>query len=127
VSAALGPTISFQVGRADTTTANPTGQLPGANATADSIVSIFQEKGFSSTELVALIGAHSAAKNLEGVAMDSTVDDLDLNFYTETVDGTAPFTLQSDSNLKNSSVTGPDFTKFGAGSLSDWQSAFVAA
>lgn len=127
IAAALGPSVSFKVGRTDSSTANPEGMLPAANATADSIIDIFTQQGFSSTELVALIGSHSAAKNLDGQALDSTVDDLDLNFYKETIDGTAPFTLPSDANLKNSSTTGSDFSNFAQGSLSDWQSAFVSA
>ncbi|KAI1863556.1 hypothetical protein JX265_008773 [Neoarthrinium moseri] len=126
VAAALGPTIAFKAGRVDSSTANPTGQIPGANAAADSIVSDFEAKGFTVTELIALIGAHSAAKNLAGVALDSTVDDLDTNFYSETTDGIAPASLQSDINLSNSSTTSGDWTTF-AGSLSDWQAAFVPA
>ncbi|KAM0812238.1 putative Peroxidase [Seiridium cardinale] len=126
VSAALGPTISFKVGRVDSSTANPTGQMPGANDAADTIISDFDAKGFTTTELIALVGAHSAAKNLAGTALDSTVDDLDTNFYTETADGSAPASLQSDINLSNSSTTSSDWTTFG-GSLSDWEAAFVPA
>ncbi|KAK6069325.1 ligninase lg6 precursor [Seiridium cupressi] len=126
VSAALGPTMSFKVGRVDSSTANPTGQMPGANDAADTIISDFDAKGFTTTELIALVGAHSAAKNLAGTALDSTVDDLDTNFYTETANGSAPASLQSDINLSNSSTTSSDWTTFG-GSLSDWEAAFVPA
>ncbi|KAF7541718.1 hypothetical protein G7054_g373 [Neopestalotiopsis clavispora] len=126
VSAALGPTMAFKVGRVDSSTANPTGQIPGAADSADTIVSDFAAKGFSVTELVALIGAHSAAKNLAGTGLDSTVDDLDTTFYTETADGTAPASLQSDINLSNGTDTSSDWTTF-AGSLSDWEAAFVPA
>ncbi|KAH6638536.1 peroxidase [Truncatella angustata] len=126
VAAALGPTISFKVGRVDSSTANPTGQLPGANSDADTIISDFEAKGFTATELIALVGAHSAAKNLAGTALDSTVDALDTNFYTETADGTAPASLQSDINLSNSSTTSADWASFSS-SLSDWEAAFVPA
>lgn len=118
--------MSFKIGRVDSSTANPTGQMPGGNDAANTIISDFEAKGFTTTELIALVGAHSAAKNLGGTALDSTVDDLDTNFYTETVDGSAPASLQSDINLSNSSTTSSDWTTFG-GSLSDWQAAFVPA
>ncbi|KAI0121738.1 ligninase LG6 precursor [Xylariales sp. AK1849] len=126
VSAALGPTIAFKVGRVDSSTGNPTGQMPSPASDADTLVSDFAAKGFTSTELVALVGAHSAAKNLNGIALDSTVDDLDANFYTETADGTAPASIPSDINLSNSSITSSDWNGFAA-SLSDWQAAFVPA
>ncbi|KAK6208963.1 CTD phosphatase Fcp1 [Pestalotiopsis sp. IQ-011] len=126
VKAALGPTMAFKIGRVDSSTANPTGQMPGAADSADTIITDFTDKGFTTTELIALVGAHSAAKNLAGDALDSTVDDLDTNFYTETADGTAPASLQSDINLSNSSTTSSDWTSFGS-SLSDWEAAFVPA
>jgi hypothetical protein len=114
------------VGRIDTSTANPTGQMPGPNDAADSVIADFAAKGFSSTELVALVGAHSAGKSLQGVAFDSTVDDLDVVFYEETLDGSAPTSVGADVNLANSSVTNSAWTGFAA-SLSDWQAAFVPA
>lgn len=118
--------MAFKVGRVDSSTANPTGQIPGLNDAADTIVSDFAARGFTTTELIALVGAHSAAKTLAGTALDSTVDDLDTNFYSETSGGTAPASLQSDITLSNSSTTSSDWATF-SGSLSDWQAAFVPA
>lgn len=126
VAAALGPTIAFKVGRVDSSTADATGQMPGANDDADSVIAAFSAKGFTSTELVALVGAHSAAKTLAGVGLDSTVDDLDTTFYTETADGTAPASLNSDVYLSNSSTTSSSWSGFAA-SRSDWEAAFVPA
>ncbi|KAI1393985.1 class II peroxidase [Hypoxylon trugodes] len=120
------PAISVKVGRTDSSTANPTGQMPGPNDNATSIVAAFAAKGFTSTELVALVGAHSAAKDLNGNALDSTVDDLDTNFYTETADGTAPASLNSDESLSNSTETSGDWNTFGA-DASAWADAFVPA
>ncbi|KAI0120376.1 class II peroxidase [Hypoxylon sp. NC0597] len=120
------PAISVKVGRVDSSTASPTGQMPSANDNATSIVAAFAAKGFSATELVALIGAHSAAKDLNGNALDSTVDSLDTNFYTETAEGTAPASLNSDISLSNSTETRADWNTFGA-DASAWADAFVPA
>ncbi|KAI1407032.1 class II peroxidase [Hypoxylon sp. FL1857] len=120
------PAISVKVGRVDSSTANPTGQMPSPNDNATSIVAAFAAKGFSVTELVALVGAHSAAKDLNGDALDSTVDELDTNFYTETADGTAPASLNSDISLSNSTETSADWNTFGA-DASAWADAFVPA
>lgn len=100
--------------------------MPAANAAADTVISDFAAKGFSATELVALVGAHSAARNLAGTALDSTVDDLDTVFYSETADGTAPASIPADINLSSASATSGDWTTF-AGSLSQWQAVFVPA
>ncbi|KAI1104086.1 class II peroxidase [Jackrogersella minutella] len=120
------PQVAVKVGRTDSTTANAAGQLPGANANATALVAAFAAKGFSSTELVALVGAHSAAKDLNGNALDSTVDDLDTNFYTETAAGTAPASLNSDISMANATETSADWNTFGA-DASTWADAFVPA
>ncbi|KAI2470071.1 class II peroxidase [Annulohypoxylon bovei var. microspora] len=120
------PSIAVKVGRTDSSTANAANQMPGANDNATSIVAAFAAKGFTSTELVALVGAHSAAKDLNGDGLDSTVDDLDTNFYTETADGTAPASLNSDISMSNSTETSADWNTFGA-DASTWADAFVPA
>ncbi|KAI0844187.1 putative class II peroxidase [Daldinia vernicosa] len=120
------PTISVKVGRVDSSEANPTGQIPGANDNATSIVSAFAAKGFSSTELVALVGAHSAAKDLAGNALDTTVQEMDTNFYTETAEGSAPASLNSDKFLSNSTETSADWNSFGSDAAA-WAAAFVPA
>ncbi|KAI0890251.1 class II peroxidase [Annulohypoxylon maeteangense] len=120
------PSIAVKVGRTDSSTANAAGQMPGANDNATSIVAAFAAKGFTSTELVALVGAHSAAKDLNGNGLDSTIDDLDTNFYTETAAGTAPASLNSDISMSNSSETKADWNTFGA-DASSWADAFVPA
>jgi hypothetical protein len=126
IAAALGPAITFKVGRQDSSIANLAGQIPNPNATAESIVARFAAKGFSSTELVALVGTHSAAKNLAGVPLDTTVDDLDVKFYSETQDGTAPARINSDVALANSYITRSTWSGFAASQFS-WQAVFVPA
>ncbi|KAI1462162.1 class II peroxidase [Annulohypoxylon moriforme] len=120
------PAIAVKVGRTDSSTANAANQMPSPNDNATTIVAAFAAKGFTSTELVALVGAHSAAKDLNGDALDSTVDDLDTVFYTETADGTAPASLNSDISMSNSSETSADWNTFGA-DASTWADAFVPA
>jgi hypothetical protein len=126
IMSALGPAISFKVGRKDSNTANAQNQLPRPTDSADSIVASFTAKGFTSTDLVALVGAHSAGKNLSGVAFDTTVNRLDTAFYSETLNGTAPTSLESDVNLSTSSSTSATWKGFAA-SLGGWQAAFIPA
>ncbi|KAI0013007.1 heme peroxidase [Xylariaceae sp. FL0662B] len=121
-----GPTISVKVGREDSSTANAENQMPSRNDDAATLISAFAEKGFSATELVALVGAHSAARDAGGEALDSTIGEMDSNFYTETANGTAPTSLNSDKFLSNSTETSSDWTKFGA-DASAWSAAFVPA
>ncbi|KAI1779650.1 putative class II peroxidase [Hypoxylon cercidicola] len=121
-----GPVVSVVVGRTDSSDANPTGQMPGFNDDAASIVSAFAAKGFSVTELVALVGAHTAAKDLNGDGLDDTTSEWDTEFYTQTADGTAPSSLNSDKNLSNGTDTSSDWNTFGSDS-SAWAAAFVPA
>lgn len=98
----------------------------GANSDADTIVSKFAEKGFSITELIALMGTHSTAKDQNAVALDNTVGEMDVDYYTETAEGSAPSSLNSDKFLANSTQTRDEWNRFGA-SASDWRAAFVPA
>ncbi|KAI8962298.1 putative class II peroxidase [Daldinia sp. FL1419] len=120
------PAISVKVGRVDSSEPNPTGQLISPNANASTSVAAFKAKGFTVKELVALVGAHSAAKDLNGNALDTTVQEMDTNFYTETADGSAPTSLNSDKFLSNSTETSSDWNAFGADAEA-WAAAFVPA
>ncbi|KAJ9145124.1 hypothetical protein NKR23_g5628 [Pleurostoma richardsiae] len=126
VSCPGGPAISFKVGRSDSSTASPTGQMPSQNSNATVLISQFAAKGFDATELVALVGAHTTATTLAGDGLDSTTGDWDTEFYSETSDGTAPTSLNSDRFLSNSSETSSTWQSF-AGSASAWSAAFVPA
>ncbi|KAI1079162.1 heme peroxidase [Whalleya microplaca] len=126
IAAAGGPSITVKVGREDVSTANPENQMPTREDDAATLISAFAAKGFSATELVALVGTHSAARDASGAALDSTIGKMDSNFYNETAAGTAPTSLDSDRFLSNSSQTSSDWAKFGASS-SAWSTAFVPA
>ncbi|KAF2649115.1 class II peroxidase [Lophiostoma macrostomum CBS 122681] len=125
-SCSNGPVTSFYAGRTDSSTANPENQLPGPNANATFMLSLFSAKGFSTTDLVALAGAHTIGKQLDGSAMDSTVDKWDSGFYTEVSDGSAPDALGSDTSLSNSSETSGEWSSVGTSS-SSFENAFVPA
>ncbi|KAH7125563.1 heme peroxidase [Dendryphion nanum] len=127
-----GPTVPVKVGRKDSSTANPTGVLPSPQQSAGDLIKLFASKGFSPVDLAALVGAHTASKQrfvdpaTAGAALDSTVGKWDNKFYSETINGRAPFTLQSDKALADNLVTGIPFKSF-ALSQSLWSIAFVPA
>lgn len=81
-----GPTVPVKVGRKDSSVAAPLGILPGANAKPNDLLRLFASKGFSTTDLVALIGAHSTAKQFvtdpskAGTPMDSTPGEWDVKY-----------------------------------------------
>ncbi|KAF1961083.1 heme peroxidase [Byssothecium circinans] len=127
-----GPTVPFKFGRKDSNTANALGVLPSGNASATSLISLFASRGFSATDLAALIGAHTASKQFvtipsaSGQPLDSTPGQWDNRYYSETLAGKAPVTLQSDKNLAEDSVTKAPFVSFAA-SQTVWAAAFVPA
>lgn len=121
-----GPVVSVKVGRVDSSDASPEGQLLGPNDSAATIVSGFAAKGFSVSELVALMGAHTVAKDLNGDGLDSSTGNWDTAFYTETSEGSAPSSLNSDKFLSNSTQTSADWTSFGS-DASAWAAAFIPA
>jgi hypothetical protein len=57
-----GPVIETWVGRKDAQWKNPTGLLPDVNDSVPKMVARFQDMGFTIRDLMALIGAHTTAK-----------------------------------------------------------------
>lgn len=127
-----GPTVPVKVGRTDSNVAAPTGILPGANAGGGDLVRLFASKGFTPTDLSALIGAHTTAKQFfvdpskSGAALDSTVGTWDSKYYSDTLSGKAPFVLQSDKNVARNPATALSFNLF-AHNKPAWDQAFVSA
>ncbi|KAF2203670.1 heme peroxidase [Delitschia confertaspora ATCC 74209] len=127
-----GPSIPVYIGRKDSSTASPTGILPSGTASGDSLLELFESKGFSATELAALIGAHTAARQFNadasraGAALDSTPGEWDVKYYSETLKHSSPFTLQADRNLAEHAVVGKSFRSF-SGNQAGWNAAFVPA
>jgi hypothetical protein len=105
----LGPKVQALVGRKDSKKAAHVGSVPSSRDSVDKILGVFRNKGFSAQDVVALMGTHSVAVQLNddpsqaGKSLDSTPSVYDMTFYKETKDGTAPYSLQSDRLLSNSS------------------------
>ncbi|KAF1939197.1 heme peroxidase [Clathrospora elynae] len=127
-----GPTVPVKVGRKDSNTANALGVLPSGHAGGNDLVNLFASKGFTPVDLAALIGAHTAAKQIfedpsqAGTPLDSTVGTWDNKYFSETKSGKAPFTLTSDKNIAQHPLTAAPFTMFGL-SKGAWDAAFVSA
>lgn len=91
------------------------------------IIAQFAAKGFDSSELVALVGSHSAGKNISGSQFDTTPGRLDsTTFYTEVLNDDQPATLFSDQSLATDEATSADWQEY-AGSQNSWNSDFAAA
>jgi hypothetical protein len=105
----LGPTVRALVGRKDSAVAAPEGSVPSSRDPVNKILSAFSAKGISADDLVALLGTHSVAVQVNddpsqaGKSLDSTPSVYDTKFYKETKDGTAPYSLQSDKQMSNDS------------------------
>ena len=127
-----GPLTRTMIGRKDATSPAPANQLPSPTVAGDDALSHFQAKGFSATDLAALIGAHTAAKQFvtdpskAGAPEDTTPGVWDVLYYSETIAKTAPFTFVADTNLVNQAQVGPVMKRF-AGDKLGWDAAFSPA
>jgi len=117
----LGPRFLTLIGRPDSDRANPPGKLPNITSPADVLIKLFNDKSTSFVDLVALIGAHTAANQFfvdpsrAGQPFDTTPGVWDTNFYQEVVAGPPPrgvFRLPSDDALQNDNLTAPGFVTF---------------
>ncbi|KAH7082183.1 ligninase LG6 precursor [Paraphoma chrysanthemicola] len=128
----LGPKVKALVGRKDSSTAAALNSMPSSKDSVDKILAAFSAKGFSSDDVVALMGTHSVAVQVNddpsqaGKSLDSTPSVYDTKFYTETKDGTAPYSLQSDKLLSNDTKTEQTWSNFG-NSQDAWSAKFVDA
>ncbi|KAF1360897.1 ligninase LG6 precursor [Lizonia empirigonia] len=132
-SCPLGPRVQALVGRIDSSEAAPLNSMPGSRDSISSILDKFAAKGFSPDDVVALMGTHSVAVQVNddpaeaGKSLDSTPSVYDLKFYQETMDGIAPYSLQSDKGLANNTETEKKWKDFADGDVSAWNSAFTDA
>ncbi|KAK7519659.1 heme peroxidase [Phyllosticta citriasiana] len=126
-----GPEINALVGRKDSYTAAPEGEIPSPKSSVTELLSQFAAKGFSATDMTALVGAHTAAKQRfvepqkAGSPLDSTPGSWDTKFYSQTLDGSAPVSLDSDVNISRDDRTSGAFQRFQ--SVATWSAAFVPA
>jgi hypothetical protein len=132
-----GPRIQTYVGRNDSSVQAPPGHLPDANASADSLYKLFQDKGFDATELAALLGAHSTSNQFHfnesaaavSLPQDSTPGIWDVKYYGETLaPPTSPpiLVLPSDSKLAVHPVVGKQFQGF-VNQQGKWNGKFASA
>lgn len=56
-----GPRVETFIGRKDSYTPAPESLLPDVNQSGDSLLALFEDKGFSAFDLAALVGAHTCA------------------------------------------------------------------
>lgn len=83
-----GPAINTYIGRLDPPEGfeAPDGLLPSPTDSADSLIARFADLGFLPSDLSALVGAHSTAKqrfvevDVTGETLDATVDIWDTRF-----------------------------------------------
>jgi hypothetical protein len=110
----------------------PLSELPEATDSADHLLAVFSQRGFSAVDLAALIGAHTCANQFTtdpskaGASLDTTPGTWDITFYQQTLDGSAPFSFQSDISIMNHPQTAPSFQLF-ANNVTAWEEAFVPA
>ncbi|KAH7043330.1 heme peroxidase [Macrophomina phaseolina] len=132
-----GPTVKTLVGRGDSTTASPLNVMPpgfGAGSDHDSLLQLFQDKGFSAVDLAALIGAHTTSKNIAeaqipvGAPQDSTPGRWDVKYYAETYAPPAGVSrFASDINLSDpTKAVGKEFQGF-VNNQGKWTGKFADA
>ncbi|KAF2680306.1 class II peroxidase [Lentithecium fluviatile CBS 122367] len=127
-----GPRIRALVGRQDSSTPAPEGIVPDPSDSVASILATFAAVGLSTTDVVALVGAHSTAKQFfddpsqAGASLDSTPDAWDINFYGQTLAGTAPYTLESDKKMSTDLTTAVQWLDFSL-NQAGWAAAFTSA
>ncbi|ETS83069.1 hypothetical protein PFICI_04945 [Pestalotiopsis fici W106-1] len=131
-----GPRIRLFVGRQDSDEANPAGLLPSPFDNADYLISLFENKTFSSTDLVALVGAHSISKQISvdprriGASQGITPKVLDTTFFENTLQGDNKTILiiPSDAKLAASKKTAKQWEMFAKSKATvAWNLAYARA
>lgn len=127
----LGPRSLTYIGRPDWQAGNQPnedGLLPDANDSADNLLALFARKTIGTVDLVALLGAHTSAKQFffdpsqAGLPLDTTPGVWDVAFYAEVLNGTTPcgvFRLPSDNNMGNHATARNGFINMSNGFPSD--------
>ena len=136
VSCTQGPRVRTYVGRKDSKKSAPTGLLPEPDQSADYIISLFADKTIISDDLIALVGAHSTAKQffvnttLAGEPLDQSPGVWDIFYYSEMLTDQPPsgvFRLASDKALSESAVTAAKWNAFATGTQNAWNEAYSTA
>ncbi|KAI1436503.1 heme peroxidase [Xylaria sp. CBS 124048] len=136
VSCPGGPRIRAFAGRVDNARAAPPNLLPSTFMSAPALVDLFSKKTFTATDLVALVGAHTAANQFfvdtarSGAPLDPDPQTWDASFYggVRTGNNQTFFILPSDRALSAYSATKDQWNAFaGASGQAQWNPAFAQA
>ncbi|KAI1320891.1 peroxidase [Xylariaceae sp. FL0255] len=131
-----GPRIRAFTGRIDNPTEALPNLLPSPFASAQSLIDLFAAKTFTASDLVALVGAHTASRQFfvdptrAGAPQDSDPTIWDTSFYRQTLagDNTSILIFPSDKALSAYSSTRGSWAVFsGSAGQSAWAPAFSQA
>lgn len=134
VSCPGGPRIKHYVGRKDDSRAAPPEKLPSPFMDAPTLIKLFNDKTFTSSDLIALIGAHTTAKqnNVDpsrpNAPQDSTPNVWDTKYYGQTLgnDNTTILIFPSDKSLATYKQTSGQWKVFaGAMGQAAWAPAYA--
>lgn len=137
VTCPRGPRIRTFVGRKDATQAAPPDLLPDANDAPETLIELFEDKGFTPDGLIALIGAHTTSKQRNfdsspanvGKPLDTTPGIWDVEFYNNTLQNPPDsriFVLPSDRKLAAYSQTQREFKRY-VGDQEEWNEDYAKA
>lgn len=90
------------------------------------MVDMWAARGFSKTDLVALAGAHTVGRQLDGADMDNTVGEWDNRFYSDVANGTASQPVVADVLMSRAEETSEEWRAVGQ-SQKSFVGAFVPA
>ena len=130
-----GPRVRTFVGRKDSKQGAPRGQLPQPNQPADQLVDLFANKTFVSDDLVALVGAHTTAKQFylnktaAGEPLDPSPGVWDFFYYESIIQPPQQgvFRMPSDYALSISPLTTAKWTAFADATQGIWNEAYAMA
>lgn len=93
---------------------------------------MFAAQGFSTRDLSALLGAHTAARQFAtniaqmGASLDSTPGVWDTLYYSQTLHGTAPFSIATDTGMSHDGQASQYYQEF-ASNKTAWDASFSSA
>lgn len=141
ISCPKGPRVKTFVGRKDATKAAPTGLIPDVHDSADNLIKLFANKGFSTHDLAALVGAHATARQrfvdtsttAINKPLDTTIRVWDVEFYNDTLNNPAGssakqniFVLPSDKVLSTHPKISDEWKSF-VGNQPHWNEDYAKA
>ncbi|KAL5417523.1 hypothetical protein PMIN06_001044 [Paraphaeosphaeria minitans] len=121
-----GPVISFYSGRRDSFFPTALGMMPNATTDARTMVDLFAQRNLSKTELVALTGAHTIGRQLDGTDMDNAAGEWGHQFYSEISSNSAPHPVAADTFLAQAGETGEQWRTVGK-TQESFKDAFIPA